>query len=169
MEDKMIVIYPLIAIALYAIVCCVDWADIFGTRSKASALRESILDWQNGWAYPSLEDIPAKVEELKKETGLPVRLVLRWSDSGQLCSRIYPGLDIDGVEALLREQMVKGKGIDDTRVRTIISEKLPPLPGLRAAPSHICVSMRFDEAGQPIDVKETMDVIKKVFDYRETK
>ena len=121
------------------------------------------------WTYLPIESIPAAVKALKKKTGLPVRLVLRWSDSGQSCSRIYPGLDIDGVEAFLREQIEKGKGIDDTRVRTIISEKLPPLFGFNKAPSHICVSMRFDEAGQPIDVKATMDVIKKIFDYREAK
>lgn len=46
---------------------------------------------------------------------------------------------------------------------------LPAPFDLRKAPSHICVSMRFDEAGQPIDVKATMDVIKKIFDYREAK
>lgn len=137
--------------------------------SRASALRESILDWKNGWAYPSLEDIPANVDELKKKTDLPVRLVLRWSDSGTLISRIYPGLDIDNIETVIREQMEKGKGIDDTRVRTIISENIPPFPGLNRAPSHICVSIGFGEVGQPIDFNKTMDVIKKVFDYREVK
>ena len=165
----MIMIYPLMAIIVYLLLCYASDTDPFFRRSEAAAVRDLILDWQNGWAYPSLENIPAMVEELKKQTGLPVRLVLRWSDSGQSCSRIYPGLDIDGVEAFLREQIEKGKGIDDTRVRTIISEKLPPLFGFNKAPSHICVSMRFDEAGQPIDVKATMDVIKKIFDYREAK
>lgn len=167
MEDKMIMIYPLIAIAIYAIVCCVDWADIFGTHSKASALRESILEWKDGWTYPPLEDIPARVEELKKETGLPVRLVLKWSDSGTLISRFYPKLDIDNIEAVIREQMEKGKEIDDTRVRTIISENIPPLPGFKRVPSHICVSIGFGEMGQPIDFNKTMNVIKKVFDNNE--
>lgn len=136
-------------------------------RSKASAWRESVLEWKNGWTYPPLEDIPAKVEELKKQTGLPVRLVLRWGGDGLLHSRIYPKLDVKCVEAVIREQIEKGKGIDDTRVRTIIDDGLPAPFGLVKAPSHICVSIGFGEVGQPIDFKTTMDVIKKVFDYIE--
>ncbi len=138
-------------------------------RSKSSALRESILEWKNGWTYPLLEEIPAKVEELKKKTGLPVRLVLRWGGDGSLHSRIYPKLDIDDVEAVIRTQMEKGEGIDDTRVRTIIDDGLPAPFGLVKAPSHICVSIGFGEVGQSIDFKATMDVIKKVFDHNEAK
>lgn len=32
----------LIAIAIYALTCCVDWSDIFSDSSKASALRDLI-------------------------------------------------------------------------------------------------------------------------------
>ena len=107
---------------------------------------------------------------MKKQTDLPVRLVLRWSDSGSAYSRIYPKLHIEDVETVLRTQMEKGESIMDTRVGVFYEDKGLPAPfGLKKAPSHICVSMRFDEAGLPIDVKATMDVIKKIFDYREAK
>lgn len=107
---------------------------------------------------------------MKKQTGLTVRLVLRWNESGYACSRIYPKLDVDDVEAFLRERMEQGLTIVETKVMVFDADKGLPAPfDLRKAPSHICVSIGFAEAGQPIDFKTTMDVIKKVFDYNEEK
>ena len=110
------------------------------------------------------------MEELKKKTGLPVRLVLRWNESEYACSRIYSKLDIDDVEIFLRERMKEGKTIVETKASIFDADNGLPAPlGLKKAPSHICVSMLFDDGNQPIDEKATMDVIKKVFDYREVK
>lgn len=167
MEDKMIMIYPLIAIAIYALICCVDWGD---KRSRASALRDFISEWRDGWTYPPFEATPSMVESLKKKTGLPVRLVVRYDDSGSACSRIYPKLDIDDVETLLRTQIEKGKTIVETRVRVFDADNTPPAPsGLVKAPSHIIVSIRLDKGQDPIDFDKTMDVIKMIFDNKEVK
>ena len=58
MEDKMI--DPLlIAIGIYALTCCVDWSDIFSNNSKASALRDLILESKLKWTYLPIESIPA--------------------------------------------------------------------------------------------------------------
>lgn len=107
---------------------------------------------------------------LKKATGLPVRLVLRWDESGYACSRIYPKFDIGDVETFLRERMKQGETIIETKVMVFDADKGLQAPfDLRKAPSHICVSIGFGEGGQPIDFKTTMDVIKKIFDYKEVK
>lgn len=105
---------------------------------------------------------------LKKATGLPVRLVLRWDESGYACSRIYPKLDIGDVETFLRERMKQGETIIETKVMVFDADKGLPAPfDLKKAPSHICVSIGFGEGQDPIDFKTTMDAIKKVFDYNE--
>ena len=162
MEDKMI--YPLIAIIAFMLLCfCADFR-----HSTSSTLREMMMEEKNRWTYLPLEAIPAKVETLKKETGLQVRLVLRWNESGYACSRIYPKLDIEDVETFLRERMKYGETIVETKTTVFYEDKGLPAPfDLRKAPSHICVSIGFGEGQDPIDFDKTMDVIKKVFDYNE--
>ena len=49
----------LIAIGIYALTCCVDWSDIFSNNSKASALRDLILESKLKWTYLPIESIPA--------------------------------------------------------------------------------------------------------------
>lgn len=163
----MIMIYPLIAIIVYLLLCYASDTGPFSRRSRK--LRDLAWEWQNSWQYIPLEDIPVIVDALKKETGLPVRLVLTWKESGSLRSRIYPKLDIEDVEEALRYHMKNGRTITETKVRVFEHDKgLPPPPGLVKAPSHICVSMGFDEGEKPIDEKATVDVIKWIFgDYGE--
>lgn len=131
-------------------------------------MRDLIAESKPKWTYLPIESIPAAVKALKKKTGLPVRLVLRWNESGYACSRIYPKLDIDDVEAFLRKRMEQGVTIVETKAMVFDADKGLPAPfDLRKAPSHICVSIGFGEGQDPIDFKTTMDVIKKVFDYNE--